>query len=211
MEHHSKLPEFQAGFRKQRSTQDQLVRIEHFICINIKEKRVALTIYFDMSKAFDRVPHLAVLYKLSEMGVKGRMLGWINEFLSNRTFQVSLLGEMSNLENLGTQGVPQGGILSPHLYIIFISDLPDLADVSCSAFANDICLFTSANTMQQAVLRMQRALDSFKTWADRWGLKINADKTSYQYFTRQKITQQVTLKYGTEDLLYSRVYKSLGV
>ena len=80
LENNDRLPEFQAGFRKQRSTQDQLVRIEHFICRNIKEKQVVLTIYFDMSKAFDRVPHLAVLYKLSEMGIKGRMLGWIKNF-----------------------------------------------------------------------------------------------------------------------------------
>ena len=211
LENSLKLPEFQAGFRKQRSTQDQLVRLEHFICRGIKEKQVVLTIYFDMSKAFDRVPHLAVLYKLSNMGVKGRMLGWIKNFLSNRTFQVNLLGEMSSANNLGIQGVPQGGILSPLLFIVFISDLPAFLDVSCSAFADDICLFTSANSMQQAILKMQRALNGFKVWADKWGLKINADKTSYQYFTRQRITQQVYLKYGTEDLNYSRVYKYLGL
>ena len=150
LEHNRLLPEYQAGFRKQRSTQDQLVRLEYFICKGIKEKKVVLTVYFDMSNAFDRVPHLAVLYKMSLLGVTGRLLGWIKNYLHDRSFQVSLLGILSSVRNLGIQGVPQGAILSPLLYILFISDIPELLDVSISAFADDICLYTSAETVVEA-------------------------------------------------------------
>ena len=211
LEHRNLLPEYQAGFRKQRSTQDQLVRLEHFICRGIKEKKVVITVYFDMSKAFDRVSHLAVLYKMSQLGIAGRMLGWLKNYLQNRTFQVGLLGVTSTSRNLGTQGVPQGAILSPLLYILFVSDIPEFLDVSISAFADDICLFTSADTAIDAERKMQAALNQFRTWVNQWGLKVNVEKTSFQYFTRKKLTQPITLMYGSQNLSYSRVYKYLGL
>lgn len=95
LEKHSLLPEYQMGFRRERSTHDQLVRLEHVICKSLKEKKFVITVYFDISKAFDKVSHLAVLLKLARLDIKGRMLSCIENFLLNRSFQVSLLGELS--------------------------------------------------------------------------------------------------------------------
>ena len=164
-----------------------------------------------MSNAFDRVPHLAILYKMSLLGVNGRLLGWIKNYLQDRSFQVSLLGVLSSVRNLGVQGVPQGAILSPLLYILFISDIPEFLDVSISAFTDDICLYTSAETVVEAERKMQLALNQFETWINEWGLKVNVEKTSYQYFTRKKLTQPITLMYGSQNLNYSRIYKYLGL
>ena len=210
LENNTLLPEYQTGFRKERSTEDQLARLEHSINKSLKEKKVVITVYFDISKAFDKVPHLAVLAKLARTGIKGRMLANIESFLTNRTFQVSLLGEISEQKEIKC-GVPQGSILSPLLFIIFIMDLPEMPNTKVSAFADDICFFTVAKTYNQAINQMQNALNMFKEWCDKWSIKINVEKTHSQYFTRKRNVGPPRLTYGTTQIEYKRVCKFLGL
>ena len=210
LEKNNLLPEYQMGFRRERSTHDQLVRLEHIICKSLKEKKVVITVYFDISNAFDKVSHIAVLAKLSRLDIKGRMLSCIEKFLANRTFQVSLLGETSDTKSI-RNGVPQGAILSPLLFVIFIMDLPEMPDISVSAFADDICFYTTARTYAEAITQMQTGLDMFKNWCETWKIGINTDKTFVQYFTRKKVVQPPDLMYGTIHLTYKRVCKFLGL
>ena len=210
LENNTLLPEYQTGFRRERSTEDQLARLEHIICKSLKEKKIVITVYFDISKAFDKVPHLAVLAKLTRTGIKGKMLSCIESFLSNRTYQVSLLGEMSEKKEIKC-GVPQGSILSPLLFIIFIMDLPEMQNVKVSAFADDICFYTVANTYNEAINQMQNGLNIFKEWCDIWNIKINTEKTHSQYFTRKKVVRPPNLTYGTTQITYEKVCKFLGL
>ena len=210
LEKHSLLPDYQSGFRKNRSTLDQLIRLEHTICKNIKEKKVVITVLFDISKAYDRVPHILLLAKLSRMGIKGKLLGVIKSFLEDRSFQVTLLGEVSDSKKVNC-GVPQGSILSPSLFLTFLSDLPELQDVNIAAFADDLCFYTSSTEYDRALSKMQRALDAFRIWCDDWMIKINTEKRHVQYFTRKKITVQPILNFGNIILNYENVYRYLGL
>ena len=210
LESHSLLPEYQAGFRRNRSTHDQLVRLEHVICKSLKEKKVVISVYFDISKAYDKIKHLAVLVKLARLGVNGRLLAILKSFLSERSFQVSLLGQLSDVRQV-SDGVTQGAILSPLLFVVFLSDLPDLVDVHISAFADDICLYTTSDSYVFALEKMQEALDLFGNWCESWGVTINTDKTFVQYFTRKKINNPPVLVFNNSQLRYQRVCRYLGL
>ena len=150
LEKNSLLPDYQSGFRMNRSTVDQLIRLEHVICKSVKEKKVVITVLFDISKAYNRVPHILLLVKLARIGINGRMLGLNKSFLENRTIQVSLLGELSEVKEANC-GVPQGAILSPILFLVYLADMPDLQDVKVAAFANDLCFYTISEDYQLAL------------------------------------------------------------
>ena len=74
------LPSIQAGFRQNRSSIDQLARLEHYIQCGLKERKVVIVVYFDISKAFDRVPHTAILVKMARLGIEGNSLAWTKSF-----------------------------------------------------------------------------------------------------------------------------------
>ena len=127
----------QCGFRKKHSCIDILLYLEHYIQIALRTKKVLLIVFFDIEKAFDSASHIAILHSLFNKGIKGRMLRWITDFLSNRNFTVKVNNSYSQKYPIST-GVPQGAILSPLLFNILMSDLPAHRDVHCLMYADDI-------------------------------------------------------------------------
>ena len=200
----------QARFRQNRSTIDQLASLEHCIQCGLKEKRVVLVTYFDISKAFDKVPHTAILVKLARLGIEGNSLGWTKSFLEGRTFQAFILGKLSEKYDIEID-VPQGAILSPLLFSVFMSDMPILPGVNYSLFADDLCFYVVADEYDEALQNMQEALNHFRTWAAEWKGNINPDKSYVQYFTRKRITLPILLKYGNVPIPYAKQHKFLGL
>ena len=140
------LYELQHGFREKRSCEMQLVQLVEDLGMQLIEGQQVELVLLDFSKAFDKVNHLKLLFKLPTHGVKGKTLKWISSFLGGRTQAVVLEGECS-AEVPVTSGVPQGSVLGPLLFLLYINDLPEHIQSQVRLFADDTAVYlTVTNT-----------------------------------------------------------------
>ena len=135
------ITNFQSGFRPKDSTVNQLLEIYHKIIESLDKQKEIKFIFCDISKAFDKVWHDGLLFKLKEYGITNNLLSWFKSYLSNRKQRVITEGFISNWENT-LAGVPQGSVLGPYLFLIYINDI--VKDINCNIrlFADDTSLFT---------------------------------------------------------------------
>ena len=133
--------DFQYGFRSSRSTADLLTVVSDRIA---RAFRATRAVAFDISKAFDRVWHAGLLHKLKSYGISGQIFGLISSFLSNRRLRVVLDGKSSQ-EYPVNAGVPQGSILGPTLFLLYINDLPDNVICDIAIFADDTTLYSKCD------------------------------------------------------------------
>jgi len=167
---------YQYGFIKGRSVVLQLLKIIDDWLINLENGNQIDIIYTDFEKAFDKVPHKRLLNKLMSYKVDVKLIAWIEAFLCNRTQQVRVNGILSKSQSV-LSGIPQGTVLGPLLFIIFINDLPEvcknLSDIFL--FADDAKLYKSISDMSDC----QKLNDSgqhFFDWSEKWCMKLNVDK-----------------------------------
>ena len=131
-------------------------------------------IYLDFSKAFDTVPHTRLLEKLKGYGITGKILSWIENFLFGRRQCVVINGISSDWCNVDS-GVPQGSVLGPILFLIYINDLPDLIKSTVLLFADDTKLYNLLNN-ENSTVQLQNDLDLLTDWAEMWQMRFNHDK-----------------------------------
>ena len=144
LEQNNLIDECQSGFRKNRSTEDQITLLSQEIEDAFQTKQKTLAVFFDLTKAFDKVWKDGLLYKLITNGIRGRMFGWIRDYLGRRRGRVKLDGYISKLVTL-EEGVPQGGSLFPTLFVIFINDLPKqfCTNIHKTLHADDLAVWTT--------------------------------------------------------------------
>ena len=161
----------QHGFRKQRSCVTQLIEVLDDLTEMLDEGMDIDILYLDFRKAFDTVPHARLLSKLRGYGITGNVLKWIEDFLSNRTQRVRVGKQFSKSAKV-TSGIPQGSILGPVLFTIFVNDLPEYVDSLCKIFADDTKLYnTSSNNPV-----IQEDINKLQEWTKKWHLYFNALK-----------------------------------
>ena len=167
-----KISNSQHGFLKNRSTVTQLVEFVDLIYTCNDQNIATWTVYFDFRKAFDSVPHNILLNKWSIMVLDQKFIDLLSSYLRGRSQRVRVDGVLSESLEI-TSGVPQGSVLGPLLFLIFIDDLPDATSSSiCFLFADD-CKLTSSSSMQD----LQTDIDELVAWSLRNGLMLNPDKT----------------------------------
>lgn len=128
----------------------------------------------DFQKAFDSVPHRRLIHKLSAYGIKGKLLNWVEDFLSQRKQTVVINGTKSE-EREVTSGIPQGSVLGPLLFVVYINDLPNGLKTEAKIFADDTKLYCRSDTDSGAE-DLQHDLDKLQEWSDKWLLRFHPDK-----------------------------------
>ena len=175
------LSNCQHGFRQQRSCLSNLIMNLEEITSMIDNGHSVDQIYLDFQKAFDKVPHQRLIYKLEKAGLSGNLLAWIESFLSHRQQCVKVNGTYSTWTNVKS-GVPQGSVLGPLLFILYVNDLPDtIVSCSCSIFADDTKLNGRANSFNDAD-NIQYDIDKLHDWCNTWKLVFNSDKCHVIHF-----------------------------
>ena len=146
------LYDLQHGFRAKKSCETQLTMLIEELHQNLKEGTQTDVILLDFSKAFDKVSHEKLIHKLHGFGIRGRTLSWIKAFLNGRSQTVVLEGDCSE-EVPVTSGVPQGSVLGPVLFLVYINDLPDKVKSQVRLFADDTAAYL-ANLLSQSNSKM---------------------------------------------------------
>lgn len=209
IESNNVLQQEQNGFRPGKSTSDVLSRLCYQIqrCFTIGG--CCSVIYLDLKGAFDNVWRLGLLYKMANANIRGKILRWYSDYLTNRKIAVSLQGNTSREFEIFA-GVPQGAVSSPMLFNLMMSDMPDNPSIHKYVFADDITIACSGPNPAFIRSKLQPYLEKLQDWFNKWGFTINAQKTKMQFFTRQKITGPV-IEFQGQVLEAVKEQKLLGV
>ena len=170
------LSSHQHGFRPRRSCTSQLLEVIYEWTSSLERGEPVDSLYLDFRKAFDSVPHQRLLHKLEAYGVTGKVKSWITSFLSDRRQRVVVRGCSSPWVPV-TSGVPQGSVLGPALFVLFINDLPESVRSSIKIFADDTKIYSSVSPSPSTGSdQLQQDLDAAIAWSDLWQLPFNEAK-----------------------------------
>ena len=134
--------------------------------------------FLDLSKAYDRVSIPGLLYKLSAVGVSPELLKWLSSFLQGKTQSVEV-GNCLSSWRVPISDIPQGTVLGPTLFLIYINDLPDCLVEESSIFADDTSVYTIGDSFPTTSDRLSQDLSRASNWASAWGMLFNADKSAH--------------------------------
>ena len=173
-------------FIKGKSCVTQLLEFLEDITQSIDNGDEVDVIFLDFCKAFDKVPHRKLLQKLYAYEIRGKVHAWIKEFLSGREQRVIVNGSQSTWINI-TSGIPQGSVLGPVLFLVFINDLPEVIKVLIKLFADDAKFYfvVTSNAYNRAQLSLNRAVD----WSKVWKMIFNIIKCHHLHIGKKKFTE----------------------
>lgn len=188
------IPPIQFGFRQNHSTVHQLLRINEIIVNGFENKQNTVIAFLDVAQAFDKVWIDGLIFKLLHLHPPNYLVGIVVSFLKNRTFVVRLNGEYSTVKTIHA-GVPQGSILGPTLYNIFVSDIPTSAITSTAMYADDTAFIAQHENVNEAADQLQISLNTFCQWCKKWRITLNEAKCQAKIFTLRRPTNppQITI------------------
>ena len=186
---HRILIDDQHGFRERLSTVTQLINSTNDWSETLNKKGQTDVILLDFSKAFDRVSHQHLSNKLTFYGIRGNTLGWINSFLPDRQQAVSVNGTHSSWVDV-TSGVPQGSVLGPALFLLYINDINDHIKSKIKLFADDSIVYREIWSPEDHNI-LQQDLDTLAEWSKTWLMHFNVKKMCFTFHHSQTQPQDI--------------------
>ena len=203
------LYKHQHGFRSKLSCETQLVEFITDVTENMSNGTQTDVIVMDFSKAFDKVSHQKLVWKLQRYGICNRTNAWIASFLTGRTQRVLVEGEASSTATVSS-GVPQGSVLGPCLFLFYINDMPDNIDSSVRLFADDTIVYAAMKSSSDNKM-LQQDLDKLAHWERQWSMEFHPDKCEVIPITRKKKPQYNKYTLNGHTLKITDSAKYLGV
>ena len=202
----------QFGFRKNLSTADALLSFTEFQYDVLDAEEFSVNVLVDFTKAFDTVNHQILLNKLDRYGVRGLPLALLKSYLSNRTQLVKVGHHCSSVRTLSV-GVPQGSVLGPLLYLVYVNDLAQYIHSDRSVLFADDTTFCFRNTsLNSAISHCNNELEKFYNWTLANKLTVNLDKTSYMIISNRNFPQYINpVIMNNVEIQRTHVHKFLGV
>ena len=187
LESNNSIYENQYGFRPGRCCEHALLNAQNCLLDSLSKRKISLLLFIDFSKAFDMVDHSILLKKLEHYGIRGITLNWLKSYLNNRKQFVSVNGADSDTLEM-KYGVPQGSILGPLLFLIYINDIPEIAKfANFILYADDANIIITAQTIEEIHDQLIGLINSLVKWVNANGLALNLKKTNYMIFSRSKV------------------------
>jgi hypothetical protein len=197
------------GFRKSQSCESQRIITVQDLANSLNRNEQVDGILLDFSKAFDKVPHQRLLEKLSYYGVRGNLHNWIKDFLTNQKQEVVLEGKHSSRSEV-TSGVPQGTVLGPLLFLIFINDLTKNTSSNVRLFVAGCLLYRTINCEADAKT-LQKDLDTMQQWEAEWLMEFNPNKCEVITITNKRSHINYPYNIHGKELVHVQHAKYLGL
>ena len=209
LEKHKILTDFQHGFRSRRSTDTQLLCFAQDIYASLRKNQQTDVIVMDFAKAFDKVAHNRLILKFHKMGITGPINNWVKDFLTGREQSVVCEGEMSTWGPV-TSGVPQGSVIGPILFLLYINDLPEGLKSHTRLFADDTIIYMTITSTEDGKT-LQKDLDLLTAWEDRWQMEFHPQKCNVIRISKKP--KPISIKYHLRGHVLDEVdsAKYLGV
>ena len=212
LESNGLLSPFQHGFRKGYSCATQLLECLEDWSTAIDEGKNVDVVYLDFKAAFDKVPHERLLQKIWNFGIQGKIHDWLRDFLNSRRQQVVIQGETSSWAPVGS-GVPQGSVLGPIMFLMFINDIPEAMSCVTRLFADDTKLYSIVGN-EDDKQRLQDDIFEANKWANTWQMLFNVKKCKFmQIGNRPEDTQYFMKDQNNEinEIQEVQAEKDLGI
>ena len=182
----------------------------HQTCIALENYETSCHVFCDISKAFDRVWHKGLISKLENYGIIGNLLLWFKDYLSNRHQKVFINGVYSSEKPISA-GVPQGSVLGPLLFLIYINDITDNLTGMARLFADDTSLSFSSTNLALIEKVVNNDLFTLKEWATKWLITFHPQKTEVMLISNIFNDYNLEIKFDTNVLKIVDAHKHLGV
>lgn len=204
------LPNEQFGFRAKHSTNHALMRMVEDITLGFNNNKTTVAAFLDVEKAFDRVWHDGLIFKLNRMKFPDCYVKLLASYLGGRQFAVEVKGTLSAKRPIRA-GVPQGSLLGPVLYILYTHDFPKANQTKFGCFADDTAIYAESWAPKLALSRVQNHLTQLQDWLSKWRIKINIAKCEAIEFRRGRKTLDTRLTLFNSNIDWKEKVKYLGV
>ncbi len=207
------IPPHQFGFRQRHSTSHQVQRIVEIITKGFEQRKHTTAAFLDVAQAFDKVWHDGLIHKVKQLGLPSYLNQILKSFLKNREFCVRVNNSFSSLRKI-VSGVPQGSILGPLLFNIFMSDIPIPEDTELALYADDTAILTQNSNIQLAFQKLQNSVNEITQWFNKWRLFLNPIKCETKIFTLKTPEIPPNIKINNSEINWNpqdQAIKYLGI